>query len=46
MDGGRYELFNIVDDPYEQRNLVSEQPRVMAQMKKELAAQYARDQLH
>ncbi|MFC1694203.1 sulfatase-like hydrolase/transferase [Candidatus Latescibacterota bacterium] len=46
MDGGTYELYNIVDDPYEQRDLASEQPEVMAQLKEELATQYARDQLH
>ena len=46
MDGGTHELFNIVDDPYEQRDLASEQPEMMAYLKMELAAQYARDQIH
>lgn len=45
MDGGTYELFNIVDDPYEQRDLSSEQPEMMAQMKEELNRQFQRDNL-
>ena len=45
MDGGTYELFNIVDDPYEQQDLSSEQPEMMAQMKEELNSQLQKDNL-
>jgi len=45
MDGGTYELFNIVDDPYEQRDILSEQPEMMVQMKEELNHQFQIDNL-
>lgn len=45
LESGQYELFNVIDDPYEKHDLADERQEILEQMKQELAAQLARDTL-
>ncbi len=42
-DDGTDELFDVADDPYEERDLADENPSKLAEMKAVLAAQFAKD---
>jgi arylsulfatase A-like enzyme len=41
--GGKVELFNIAEDPFEQRNLANDQPQKVAQLQRLVAQQRALD---
>lgn len=44
-DGGGYELYNVIDDPYETTDLAASRPDMLASMQEELHRQYAKDVL-
>jgi hypothetical protein len=41
--GDRYELYNLADDPYEERDLAGEQPARVAELRERLRAEQAKD---